>query len=183
MIGTPGRDSTSVVLQRADQAILSAKSSGGRSVARFSPELSDKYAIRTTSSCSWKAPSTASTAFVLHYLPEFDMRTGEVLGAEALIRWQHPTRGLVMPESFIGVVESINFAGRLGRLVMRSAFEQFRLWRSQGIGEHAVLRVTVSPVQWLRRALSTWSLPPSTRVLSMRHRMPQDNRSRRRSGY
>jgi diguanylate cyclase len=55
--------------------------------------------------------SRRSGALVLHYLPEFDMRTGAVLGAEALIRWQHPTRGLLMPESFIGVVESINLAG------------------------------------------------------------------------
>jgi EAL domain-containing protein (putative c-di-GMP-specific phosphodiesterase class I) len=75
------------------------------------------------------------------------MRTGKVLGAEALIRWQHPTRGLLMPESFIGVVESINLAGRLGRLVMRSAFEQFTDWRSRGVGQDAVLRVNVSPVQ------------------------------------
>jgi EAL domain-containing protein (putative c-di-GMP-specific phosphodiesterase class I) len=84
---------------------------------------------------------------VLHYLPEFDMRTGEVLGAEALIRWQHPTRGLLMPESFIGVAESINLAGRLGRLVMRSALEQFKLWRSRGVGRDAVLSVNVSPIQ------------------------------------
>ena len=62
------------------------------------------------------------------------MRTGEVLGAEALVRWQHPTRGLMMPDSFIGVVESINLAGRLGRLVMRSAFAQFSIWRSRGVG-------------------------------------------------
>jgi diguanylate cyclase (GGDEF)-like protein len=146
--GIPGRDNTSVLLRRADQAILSAKSSGGRKVARFSPELSDKYAIRNDIELQLEGTiDSASGALVLHYLPEFDMRTGEVLGAEALIRWQHPTRGLMMPESFISVVESINLAGRLGRLVMRSAFEQFGLWRQRGLGEHAVLRVNVSPVQ------------------------------------
>jgi diguanylate cyclase (GGDEF)-like protein len=146
-IGMPG-DNTSVLLRRADQAILSAKGSGGRGVARFSPELSDKYAIRNDIELQLEGTiDSASGALVLHYLPEFDMRTGEVLGAEALVRWQHPTRGLMMPESFIGVVESINLAGRLGRLVMRSAFEQFGAWRKRGIGEHAVLRVNVSPVQ------------------------------------
>jgi diguanylate cyclase (GGDEF)-like protein len=147
-IGEPGVDSTSILLRRADQALLSAKTSGGRTVARFSPELSDKYAIRNDIELQLEGTIDSGTgALVLHYLPEFDMRTGEVLGAEALVRWQHPTRGLIMPESFIGVVESINLAGRLGRLVMRSAFEQFRLWRSRGVGEHAVLRVNVSPVQ------------------------------------
>jgi diguanylate cyclase len=148
-IGEPGVDSTTILLRRADQALLSAKGSGGRGIARFSPELSDKYEIRNDIELQLEGTiaSGGSEALVLHYLPEFDLRTGEVLGAEALVRWQHPTRGLMMPESFIGVVESINLAGRLGRLVMRSAFEQFRLWRSRGIGEHAVLRVNVSPVQ------------------------------------
>jgi diguanylate cyclase len=136
------------LLRRADQALLSAKNSGGRKVARFSPELSDKYAIRNDIELQMEGTiDSGSGALVLHYLPEFDMRTGEVLGAEALVRWQHPTRGLLMPDSFISVVESINLAGRLGRLVMRSAFEQFSIWRSRGVGEHAVIRVNVSPVQ------------------------------------
>jgi diguanylate cyclase len=147
-IGEPGVDSTSALLRRVDQALLSAKNSGGRRVARFSPELSDKYAIRNDIELQMEGTiDSGSGALVLHYLPEFDMRTGEVLGAEALVRWQHPTRGLMMPDSFISVVESINLAGRLGRLVMRSAFEQFSLWRSRGVGEHAVIRVNVSPVQ------------------------------------
>ncbi len=147
-VGEPGCDSTSVLLRRADQAALSAKSAGGRKVARFSPEMSEKYAIRNDIELQLEGTiDRGSGALVLHYLPEFDMRTGEVLGAEALIRWQHPTRGLLMPESFIGVVESINLAGRLGRLVMRSAFEQFKLWRSRGVGQDAVLRVNVSPIQ------------------------------------
>jgi diguanylate cyclase len=147
-IGEPGIDSTSALLRRVDQALLSAKNSGGRRVARYSPELSDKYAIRNDIELQMEGTiDSGSGALVLHYLPEFDMRTGEVLGAEALVRWQHPTRGLMMPDSFISVVESINLAGRLGRLVMRSAFEQFSLWRSRGVGEHAVIRVNVSPVQ------------------------------------
>ncbi len=147
-VGEPGVDSTSTVLRRANQALSSVKSAGGRGIARFSPDLSDKYAIRNDIELQLEGTiDSGSGALVLHYLPEFDMRTGEVLGAEALVRWQHPTRGLMMPESFIGVVESINLAGRLGRLVMRSAFEQFSIWRSRGVGEHAVMRVNVSPVQ------------------------------------
>jgi EAL domain-containing protein (putative c-di-GMP-specific phosphodiesterase class I) len=83
----------------------------------------------------------------LHYLPEVDMRTGEILAFEALVRWQHPTRGLLSPNAFIGVAESINFAGELGRWVMRAACAEFRKWRLKGIGEDAVLRINVSPVQ------------------------------------
>jgi len=77
-------------------------------------------------------------ALLLHYLPEVDMRTGEILAAEALVRWQHPTRGLLAPDSFIGVAESINLAGELGRWVMRSACAEFAQWRSRGVGRGAV---------------------------------------------
>jgi diguanylate cyclase (GGDEF)-like protein len=144
----PGRDSASDLLRRADQAAVSAKSSGGSQVAAFSPEMSAKYAVRNDIELRLEGTiDSDSGALVLHYLPEFDMRTGEILGAEALIRWQHPTRGLLMPESFIGVAESINLAGKLGRLVIRSACAQFALWRSRGVGNDAVLRVNVSPVQ------------------------------------
>ena len=66
---------------------------------------------------------------------------------EALVRWQHPTRGLLSPDAFIGVAESINLAGELGRWVMRSACAEFARWRSRGVGHDAVLRINVSPVQ------------------------------------
>ncbi len=144
----PGCDSTSDLLRRTDQAAVSAKSAGGSAVAAFDPEMSAKYAVRNDIELHLEGTIDSNNgALVLHYLPEFDMRSGEVLGAEALIRWQHPTRGLLMPESFIGVVESINLAGKLGRLVIRTACAQFTDWRSRGVGDHAVLRVNVSPVQ------------------------------------
>jgi EAL domain-containing protein (putative c-di-GMP-specific phosphodiesterase class I) len=55
-----------------------------------------------------------SDAPLLRYLPEVDMRTGEILAAGALIRWRHPTRGLLLPDSFIGRAGSINLAGEVG---------------------------------------------------------------------
>ena len=146
--GVPGRDSTSDLLRRADQAARSAKSSGGAKVAAFSAEMSERDTIRNDIELELEATTNSdNSALVLHYLPEFGMRTGEILGTEALVRWQHPTRGLLMPDSFIGVVESINLAGKLGRLVMRSACAQFGLWRSRGVGRDAVLRVNISPMQ------------------------------------
>jgi diguanylate cyclase len=144
----PGPDNASELLRRADQAAMSAKASGGSKVAAFNQEMSEQYAIRDDIELHMEGTIDSDNgALVLHYLPEFDIRTGEVLGTEALIRWQHPTRGLLMPESFIGVAESINLAGKLGRLVMRTACAQFSLWRSRGVGRDAVLRVNVSPVQ------------------------------------
>jgi diguanylate cyclase len=146
--GIPGRDSTSDLLRRADQATRSAKSLGGAKVAPFSPEMSERDTIRNDIELSLEGTTNGTNeSLVLHYLPEFGIRTGEVLGTEALVRWQHPTRGLLMPDSFIGVLESVNLAGKLGRLIMRSACKQFSLWRSHGVGRDAVLRVNISPIQ------------------------------------
>jgi diguanylate cyclase len=147
-LGIPGRDDASDLLRRADQAVVSAKSVGGNAVAAFNPEMSEKYAIRNDIELHLEGTIENDTgALVLHYLPEFDMRTGEVLGTEALIRWRHPTRGLLMPDSFMGVVESINLAGKLGRLVMRSACAQFSYWHARGLGRDIVLSINVSPAQ------------------------------------
>jgi EAL domain-containing protein (putative c-di-GMP-specific phosphodiesterase class I) len=88
-----------------------------------------------------------SDALLLHYLPEVDLLTGVILGAEALVRWRHPTRGLLHPDSFIGVAESTNLAGELGRWVMRSACAEFSRWRSHGVGRDVTLRINVSPRQ------------------------------------
>ncbi len=148
--GVPGYDSTSDLLRRADQATRLAKSAGGAKVAPFSPEMFERDTIRNDIELSLEGTTNgANSALVLHYLPEFGIRTGEILGTEALVRWQHPTRGLLMPDSFIGVLESIDVAGKLGRLVMRSACAQFGLWRSHGVGRDAVLRVNVSPMQFV----------------------------------
>jgi diguanylate cyclase (GGDEF)-like protein len=145
-LGVPGRDTTSDLLRRADQALLAAKGGGGNKIAVFSDDMSLKGEFRTDIELHL-ASAIENGALVLHYLPEVDMRTGEILAFEALVRWQHPTRGLLSPNAFIGVAESINFAGELGRWVMRAACSEFRRWRSKGIGEDAVLRINVSPVQ------------------------------------
>ncbi|WP_297847919.1 EAL domain-containing protein [Mycobacterium sp.] len=172
----PGHESTSDLLRRVDQATRSAKSSGGNKVATFNPEMSTTDMIRNDIELHLEGMiDSGGGALVLHYLPEFDMRTGEILGTEALIRWQHPTLGLLMPDSFIQVVESINLGAKLGRLVIRSACAQFGLWQSRGVGQGAVLRVNVSPVQLVTdgivgtvaATLEEFGLDPSTVCLEI----------------
>src|SRR5882724_2352057 len=137
-LGVPGRDTTSDLLRRADQAVLTAKNSGGNKVAVFSDDMSLESELRNDIELHLQSV-IENGSLVLHYLPEVDMRTGEILAAEALVRWEHPTRGILSPDSFIGVAESINLAGELGRWVMRAACSEFRRWRSKGIGEDVVL--------------------------------------------
>jgi diguanylate cyclase (GGDEF)-like protein len=145
-LGEPGSDNTSDLLRRADQAVLTAKAAGGNQVALFSAEMSLKSEYRNDIELHLQNVIETGALF-LRYLPEVDMRTGEVLATEALVRWQHPTRGLLAPAAFIAVAESINLAGELGRWVMRNACAEFARWRSRGLGRDTVLRVNVSPVQ------------------------------------
>ena len=145
-VGMPGLDTTSDLLRKADQAVLTAKNSGGNTVSVFSDAMSLTSNLRNDIELHLRGV-IESGALVLHYLPEVDMRTGEVLAAEALVRWQHPTRGLLMPDAFLSVAESINFAGELGRWIMRNAFAELSRWRSQGVAQDALLRLNISPIQ------------------------------------
>ncbi|MBV9514506.1 MAG: bifunctional diguanylate cyclase/phosphodiesterase, partial [Mycobacteriaceae bacterium] len=144
--GTPGLDSTTDLLRRADQAVLTAKNAGGNQIALFTHEMSKRSEFRNDIELHLQ-DVIRSEALTLHYLPEVDMRTGEILAVEALVRWQHPVWGLISPDAFIGVAESINLAGDLGRWVIRAACSQFARWRRRGLGLNALLRLNVSPVQ------------------------------------
>ena len=95
-LGTPGRDSTSDLLRRADQAVLAAKGAGGNQVAVFSDEMALRTDYRNDIELHLQEVIENGTLF-LQYLPEVDMRTGEMLATEALVRWNHPTRGLLSP--------------------------------------------------------------------------------------
>ncbi|WP_264000075.1 bifunctional diguanylate cyclase/phosphodiesterase [Mycobacterium yunnanensis] len=145
-LATPGRDSASDLLRRADQAVLEAKAAGGNQVAVFSDEMSLRTDYRNDIELHLR-DVIENGALFLQYLPEVDMRTGDVLATEALVRWNHPTRGLLSPAVFISVAESINLAGDLGRWVLRTACEEFARWRALGVADGIVLRVNVSPVQ------------------------------------
>ncbi|MGO9158992.1 putative bifunctional diguanylate cyclase/phosphodiesterase [Mycobacterium sp.] len=144
--GRPGRDDTADLLRRADEAALTAKRGGGNQVAVCTDDISRNVVFRNDIELHLQA-GIDSDALLLHYLPEVDLLTGVILGAEALVRWRHPTRGLLLPDSFIGVAESTNLAGELGRWVMRSACAEFSRWRSHGVGRDVILRINVSPRQ------------------------------------
>ena len=149
-VGMPGRDDSTDLLRRADQAVLTAKREGGNQVAVSTDDMSLKSAFRNDIELHLRG-DIDSEALLLHYLPEVDLRTGAILAAEALVRWRHPIWGLLLPDSFVGVAESTNLAGELGRWVMRSACAEFSRWRSNGVGQSAVLRINVSPVQLITR--------------------------------
>lgn len=90
--------------------------------------------------------------FTLYYQPQIDCNTNQVKGFEALIRWNHPERGLVSPVEFISLAESTGLILPIGEWVIRSAFEQLQTWKNQGDG-HLTLSINISPRHFLHERL------------------------------
>ena len=145
-IGVPGKDSSLDLLRRADEALLAAKRTGGDSIGVFSAEMLTRRELRNDIELHLQA-GIETDALTVVYLPEVDMLTGKVLAVEALVRWQHPTRGLLLPDEFVPVAESINLAGELGNWILHAACAHLAEWRAHGVGLDTMLRVNVSPAQ------------------------------------
>ncbi|MCX4097150.1 putative bifunctional diguanylate cyclase/phosphodiesterase [Nocardia sp. alder85J] len=145
-VGIPGETTVADVLRRADHALLSAKSRGGNGVAVFTDAMRAEFELQDDVELNLRG-AVADGSLVLHYQPEVDLRTGRIVALEALVRWQHPTRGLLPPGAFVQVAEATNLAGELGRWVIRTACAQFAQWRRHGLAANVVIRINVSPVQ------------------------------------
>lgn len=145
-VGVPGETTVSDVLRRADHALLSAKSGGGNGVAVFTDAMRAQFELQDDVELNLRG-AVSDGSLVLHYQPEVDLRTGRIVAMEALVRWLHPTRGLLPPGAFVTVAEATNLAGELGRWVIRSACAQFAEWRRRGLATDMVMRINVSPVQ------------------------------------
>lgn len=145
-VGVPGQDSSLDLLRRSEEALLSAKGTGGDSIGVFSDEMLTRRELRNDIELHLQAGIETDALTVL-YLPEVDMLTGKVLAVEALVRWHHPTRGLLLPDEFVPVAESINLAGELGNWILNAACAHLAEWRAQGVGLDTMLRINVSPAQ------------------------------------
>ncbi|GAB4088525.1 bifunctional diguanylate cyclase/phosphodiesterase [Hydrogenophaga soli] len=120
------------LLRHADQAMYQAKQDGRNRFHLF--DLAQDSAARTVR--QWVdavKQGLARDEFVLHYQPKVNMRTGEVVGVEALIRWLHPVEGLLSPGVFIPLVEDDLVAVDLGEWVIRTALAQAAEWAAQGL--------------------------------------------------
>ncbi|HEX7220450.1 MAG TPA: EAL domain-containing protein [Burkholderiales bacterium] len=120
------------LLRHADLAMYRAKATGRGQVAFF--EASMHAEIRRRIELERELRQALDKGqFVLHYQPQLDLRTGRIVGAEALIRWMHPRRGLVPPLQFIDFAESSGLIEEIGRWALRAAATQYVSWCAQGV--------------------------------------------------
>jgi diguanylate cyclase (GGDEF)-like protein/PAS domain S-box-containing protein len=120
------------LLRQADQAMYQAKLTGKNRYHAFDA-VHDHSVRGLHESLEEIAHAIDHNEFVLYYQPKVNMRSGQVLGAEALIRWQHPTRGLLAPIQFLPLIEDHLLVVRLGEWVMRTVLVQMRQWQKQGL--------------------------------------------------
>ena len=127
----PG-DGPHEVIRNADQAMYRAKSTGGASFVEYSDAMRLENAERLELQAEMSA-AIERREFVLHYQPIVDLQTGAIVGLEALVRWSHPTRGLLLPGSFIPLAEETGLIVPLGRWIFQEAVRQVSDWQREGL--------------------------------------------------
>ncbi|MFZ4535557.1 putative bifunctional diguanylate cyclase/phosphodiesterase [Propionivibrio sp.] len=120
-----------LLLRQADQAMYQAKLAGKNRYHVFNPEQDS--GLRGQESVERIRRALVAREFVLYYQPMVNMRTGTVVGAEALIRWQHPESGLLPPSVFLPVIEDHPLAVEIGEWVIDTALTQMALWQANGL--------------------------------------------------
>lgn len=120
-----------VLRKKADTAMHYAKASG-RNAYRFFTDEMNAAAVEHVAVTTGLRRALERGEFVLHYQPQVDIRSRKTVGVEALIRWNHPERGLLMPVSFIGIAESSGLIVSMGSWVLREACRQASVWQRAG---------------------------------------------------
>jgi EAL domain-containing protein (putative c-di-GMP-specific phosphodiesterase class I) len=108
-----------------------AKRDGGGRYHFFSPELTEQAMQQLTIKNALRHPDLHNQ-LILHYQPQVSLQSGRITGVEALVRWQHPTRGLLSPGQFIPIAEAAGLIHIIGEWALKSACNQAKVWRDNG---------------------------------------------------
>ena len=171
------------LLKRADTAMYQAKAAGRDSLRFFDPEMQTSVAARAAMEIALRKAITEEQ-FLLHYQPQVDA-SGQLTGAEVLIRWQHPERGMVPPGEFIPLAEETGLILPIGHWVMETACRQLAAWAARPETAHLNLAVNVSArqfslpnlVEQVLALLEQTGAPPNRLKLELTESMLLDNTS------
>ena len=139
-------ESAELLLKHADIAMYKVKSSGKNGYTFFTSEMNSSHQERISLENELHQ-AIQNSEFVLHYQPQINMLSNRIVGVEALIRWQHPERGLLSPGSFIDMAEELGLISAITDWVLEEACRQIFLWRAMGLNDLRVA-VNVSPQEF-----------------------------------
>jgi diguanylate cyclase (GGDEF)-like protein/PAS domain S-box-containing protein len=132
--------SADTLIEHADIAMYRAKKLGRNNFQFYTPAMNEESLERVRIESALRN-AVERDEFVLYYQPQLDMKTGKIVGMEALIRWQHPELGMVPPSRFISIAEETGMIVAIGAWVLRSACAQNKAWHDAGYDK---LRVAVN---------------------------------------
>ena len=172
------------LMKNADAALFSAKAAGRNNYQFFTPEMNARVFERLSLENSLRK-ALGRQELILHYQPQFDVRSGLLFGFEALLRWRHPEMGLVSPVRFIPIAEETNLILPIGEWVLSEACFQLMQWQAQGLPATTVA-VNLSPVQFrqrnlveiVSRVLEQSGLPPERLELEITESLLMENTER-----
>ena len=151
-ISTDSKPDAEMLLRDADVAMYRAKARGGDTLVVYTADMSEGAKSRLSMENAL-FHAIERNELLLHYQPLISARTGRLAGAEALIRWKHPERGLVSPGEFIPIAEETGLIGPIGEWVLRTACKQMTAWYANGLPKIAV-SVNVSSRQFREESLA-----------------------------
>lgn len=125
-------ENAETLIKNADTAMYQAKANGRQSYQFFKPAMNVRAVERQSIEESLRS-ALERGEFVLHYQPKVNLKTGRITGAEALIRWDHPTRGMMSPAKFIPIAEESGLIRPIGQWVLEEACQQARSWAESGL--------------------------------------------------
>jgi diguanylate cyclase (GGDEF)-like protein len=139
------------LLKNADAAMYRAKEQGRNNCKFYTSEMNKRVNERLSLENGLRR-AIERKEFLLHYQQRADLRTGSIVGAEALVRWLHPERGLIAPDRFIPIAEETGLIMPIGEFVLREACRQARSWLDQGL-QPGVVSVNLSARQFRQEGL------------------------------
>ena len=134
-------ENADTVLRHADVAMYQAKETRA-GTAVYDPEQDLNDEARLTLACELRR-AIHNEELVLHFQPKAELATGQIVGVEALVRWQHPERGFIPPNEFVPIAERTGLIKQLSRYVLARALRQCSEWRDSGLDLHVAVNLTI----------------------------------------
>jgi len=174
------KDTADILMKNANIALTQAKDKDKSNIQVFHVAM-ESYSIQRLKLENELRHAISNEEFILHYQPQVDIHTGKIIGMEALVRWMHPTKGMIPPKDFIPLAEETGFIVQLGDWVLYEACRQNKAWQDQGLLQVPV-SVNLSMRQFSERGiknkiaevLAETGLPPKYLEIEITESMTMD---------